>query len=139
MNTEIKAKWVAALRSGKYRQAKHVLKGDDGMCCLGVLCDLYIQETEGKEWKERPIDNIDPTTFQKYKAIGTFGGSDVVPPVEVVKWANLPKENPYTGITTWGSVLFTANQDFEQSYSLADLNDNGLTFSQIADVIEFVL
>lgn len=139
MNTEIKTKWVAALRSGKYRQARHVLNGDGGMCCLGVLCDLYIQETEGKEWKERPIDEKDSMVFQKYKAIGTFEGKDVVPPAEVVKWAGLSRENPYTGINTWKEVPFAAEQDIEQSHSLAELNDSGLTFRQIADIIEFAL
>ena len=33
--------WVAALRSGKYKQTRKRLKDKDGsMCCLGVACDL---------------------------------------------------------------------------------------------------
>ncbi len=34
--------WVAALRSDKYRQIKGILKDPfaNGMCCLGVACDL---------------------------------------------------------------------------------------------------
>ena len=44
MNKEIKAKWVAALRSGDYKQAKNQLRktedGHDSFCCLGVLCDV---------------------------------------------------------------------------------------------------
>lgn len=36
-----KAKWVAALRSGRYSQGKGALKWQSGkVCCLGVLCDL---------------------------------------------------------------------------------------------------
>lgn len=43
MNPEIKQKWVAALRSGKYVQGKGTLKrnNEDGTakyCCLGVIC-----------------------------------------------------------------------------------------------------
>lgn len=38
MIPEIKAKWIAALRSGKYQQTKGVLKDHGGFCCLGVLC-----------------------------------------------------------------------------------------------------
>ncbi len=34
---ENRRKWVEALRSGKYRQAKSRLRTDKGMCCLGVL------------------------------------------------------------------------------------------------------
>lgn len=39
MDAEIKKKWVEALRSGKYKQAKDRLldAGTGGMCCIGVL------------------------------------------------------------------------------------------------------
>lgn len=40
LDADLKAKWVAALRSGEYRQAKNALKTADGYCCLGVLCDI---------------------------------------------------------------------------------------------------
>jgi hypothetical protein len=39
MDAELKAKWVAALRSGEYRQATGLLYwgNPDAYCCLGVL------------------------------------------------------------------------------------------------------
>jgi hypothetical protein len=38
MDQELKAKWVAALRSGEIKQAEgHLLTEDGAMCCLGVL------------------------------------------------------------------------------------------------------
>lgn len=41
MDKELKAKWVAALRSGKYKQGKGVLRGhSNAYCCLGVLCEV---------------------------------------------------------------------------------------------------
>lgn len=40
MNQQMKARWIAALRSGEYRQARRYLKKGGGFCCLGVLCDL---------------------------------------------------------------------------------------------------
>lgn len=40
MTPELKSKWVAALRSGKYKQTQTVLRDDLGFCCLGVLCDV---------------------------------------------------------------------------------------------------
>jgi hypothetical protein len=40
MNAEIKQKWVAALRSGNYKQTKVCLHNKEGYCCLGVLCDV---------------------------------------------------------------------------------------------------
>lgn len=46
MNQEIKTKWVAALRSGEYKQGRARLKTHEGnsFCCLGVLCDLHDKE-----------------------------------------------------------------------------------------------
>lgn len=46
MDPEVKAQWVEALRSGKYRQGNSVLARYDhrqkryNYCCLGVLCNL---------------------------------------------------------------------------------------------------
>lgn len=41
MNAELKAKWVAALRSGDYKQGIGGLRDThDSFCCLGVLCDI---------------------------------------------------------------------------------------------------
>lgn len=40
MDTELKAKWVAALRGGEYQQARYQLRNGNGHCCLGVLCEV---------------------------------------------------------------------------------------------------
>lgn len=40
MNADLKAKWVAALRSGDYKQTEGLLFRDGAFCCLGVLCDV---------------------------------------------------------------------------------------------------
>lgn len=45
MNKVLKAKWVKALRSGKYKQIdgwlkKYLEDGSTGFCCLGVLQDI---------------------------------------------------------------------------------------------------
>ena len=37
MNKLVKAKWLKALRSGKYRQSREFLRGKYGYCCIGVL------------------------------------------------------------------------------------------------------
>lgn len=50
MDKKVKVKWLAALKSGKYRKAKKVLRRDKtSMCCLGVLCD--IEPRKGVEWQ----------------------------------------------------------------------------------------
>ena len=39
MAPELKAQWIAALRSGEYTQGRHALNPAPGYyCCLGVLC-----------------------------------------------------------------------------------------------------
>jgi hypothetical protein len=52
MDAELKAKWVEALRSGKYKQTVRCLRDPagevgGGFCCLGVLA-----EVKGVEWEE---------------------------------------------------------------------------------------
>lgn len=48
MNPEMKTKWVAALRSGEYKQITGFLRYEEGFCCLGVLCDL----ANSKGWRQ---------------------------------------------------------------------------------------
>jgi hypothetical protein len=49
---ELLTKWLEALRSGKYTQARQLLRGGDSFCpsfcCLGVLCDII----DPKGWKK---------------------------------------------------------------------------------------
>ncbi len=52
MKSKIKEKWVAALRSGKYKQGGGQLKTLSGTyCCLGVLCDLHSKSLKKKGFK----------------------------------------------------------------------------------------
>jgi hypothetical protein len=49
MNQQVKEKWITALRSGEYTQAREFLRTDYGYCCLGVLTDLYLKEVN-EQW-----------------------------------------------------------------------------------------
>ena len=42
-------KWVKALRSGEYTQARMTLKAGESYCCLGVACVL-----KGRQHKKNP-------------------------------------------------------------------------------------
>lgn len=58
MTPELKAKWVEALRSGKYKQGTGRLlrAGRDGYkhCCLGVLCEVAgYQRGEGDVYLDK--------------------------------------------------------------------------------------
>jgi len=74
MNNDVKAKWIKALRSGKYKQTQGTLKDKHGFCCMGVLCDLY--DTNG--WGE-------PKSLGSYRFLGETG----LPPKIVSLWADL--------------------------------------------------
>jgi hypothetical protein len=80
MNPEIKAKWVAALRSGKYRQGIMKLRDQrDHFCCLGVLCNIHAQA--------HPIvasTELDPNRY--------LGQSEFLPN-SVAKWARVKKSH----------------------------------------------
>lgn len=45
MDKEIKAKWIAALRSGEYIQGISSFEREGKFCCLGVLCKVAGEPT----------------------------------------------------------------------------------------------
>ena len=51
MNERIKQKWIKRLRSDKYEQGEGKLKSNDKYCCLGVLCEIAVEEGIA-EWRE---------------------------------------------------------------------------------------
>lgn len=55
---EIKAKWVATLRSGDYKQASGSLHWPafDTYCCLGVLCKIQEMGTVDSKDNYRPLE-----------------------------------------------------------------------------------
>ncbi len=133
MNPEIKTRWVTALRSGEYAQAKNALRNDKGFCCLGVLCDVYAK-ANNKQWEHSPTSN-------KKKLYGT-GGFEVLPDT-VSTWAGLDTlpwaqvNNPVVKVPAERLSLQTAGVDKLVSLPLAQLNDiEGFAFSEIADLIE---
>ena len=138
MNKENVKKWIAALRSGEFKQGKKRLRNLDTMgnktyCCLGVLCEIAdIEIWEGA----------------------------VLPPVAVADWLGLPIQARYAdglGRSNVATLTFEATESErevimdkcgddvlsldatvaprEEAY-LAALNDKGATFEQIADFIE---
>lgn len=40
MNPEAKELWLAALRSGKFKQSRGTMRSRSGYCCLGVLAEV---------------------------------------------------------------------------------------------------
>jgi len=109
MDRKIKAKWLKALRSGKYKQGRSYLRQvpDSGRglrhCCLGVLA-----EVSGVAWKEVTEAPVPHYFFHKREA-HTDDWYARLPPSMVPK--NAQEE-------------------------LIDRNDSGETFKRIANWIE---
>jgi hypothetical protein len=142
MNQEIKTKWTAALRSGEYKQAHFALNVDGGMCCLGVLCDLYRKEhPDGPDWEFR-VAPAHPSMMKQVqgKELGFFDGEENCAPQSVQGWAGLEDGNPQLG-----RLERPEHPDIQDELkycgvvSAASLNDSGLTFPQMADMIDHFL
>lgn len=110
MKQDVAKKWIKALRSGKYKQTKGVLRdeinGKPAYCCLGVLC-----ETLGM--KARKHAGI-PRFYYGRKVYGVL-------PLSAFR---------LTGMKSFNGYLRT------EGITLTDLNDEGKSFKQIAKVIE---
>lgn len=112
MNNEIKNKWVDALTSGEFTQARTALLVHEGHCCLGVLCELYRRETGNGEWVETEVDGV--FRFEASETDRSIGYL----PVAVAQWAGV-SQNPIV-----------------DGMSLTYLNDQELDFPQIAELIK---
>jgi hypothetical protein len=56
LDPKFKARWVKALRSGEFKQARERLASPSGYCCLGVACQI-----EGIDFD--PDEIWPPSTF----------------------------------------------------------------------------
>ena len=113
MRKEIAEKWVAALRSGEYKQTSGILANHNRTehCCLGVLCELAIKA--GVEMKiEREVGT----------SCTRFDGEGSHLPDCVQDWAD-----------TYGEVAVAARQSLTE---LINMNDGGRPFTDIAEAIE---
>ncbi len=130
MKKKIAKKWAEALRSGEYEQRSGTLKavletpgakGRVEYCCLGVLCEMALKEGVGMEEKKRSIPDSTCSLF-------LFDGESAVVPPPVQKWAGLK--------TDMGSMSLRTSESGPGYSSLMEYNDEGCSFSEIADVIE---
>ena len=113
MKKEVADKWVAALRSGDYKQTTGQLANAERTehCCLGVLCEMAIKD-------------------------GVNVAVDVLPhaPYDVYFDEN-PAGLPYK-VQTW-SGIFTPNGVLNGGITIAALNDDEqYDFGRIANIIE---
>lgn len=125
MKPEVKELWLQALRSGEYFQGKGFLHTDrpgehPQFCCLGVLCDIAVK--------------LDPTILpvRRDATEVSYAGRIQFLPITIAEWAGLEGDSP---------EIEYEDLDYDADYptrvmSLADMNDNGLDFKYIANMIE---
>jgi hypothetical protein len=116
-----KEKWIAALRSGEYKQGQRRLcyqrKGGDEFCCLGVAANILVLDGYGK-W------------LLKHKAALYDGGNGSFPAA-----AYLTGTAPDWVKRRLKSVKGRVGTEIEDR--LVCMNDGrGKTFAEIADWIE---
>ena len=113
MKKEYKDRWVEALRSGKYKQAKGTLRNKEGFCCLGVLCDI-VKDELGYYWS---IEE-EASHYTIFNSVGVL-------PFEVMELVGMAYSD--------GSIYVEGD---EQINHLPTYNDQaGEDFNQIADRI----
>ena len=137
-----KAEWVAALRSGDYERGKGYLCKDNSFCCLGVITDLAVQAGV----LEPPhVNDVDDDVYCIYDAGDGGVGTSTALPVQVQKWLGMtsvplePKNDPRVIVTPaiQARLMELDSGFFKHSrLSLSILNDAGMTFDEIADIIE---
>jgi hypothetical protein len=151
LDPEVKAAWVAALRSGDYTQGREYLRSsDDTFCCLGVLCELAVDAgvTRRRKFGAWQYGGMtDALGFEE----GFFAG---YPPASVRRWAGFPRRADFEGLAHSPKVkvpeawLPLKEDDHEHlrneveadgtaRLGLPIINDRArLTFEQIAQLIE---
>lgn len=111
MSKQLKQQWVDALRSGEYGQATGTLcDGKGNFCCLGVLEHIVLGgEVETYDHNDK---------FQEYKKD---------------EYRRYPSEEfwEYAGITRY----LLEKDEYLDEY-LAELNDSGRPFRDLATIIE---
>lgn len=128
--TETQEAWLQALESGRYYQTKETLHDKVGYCCLGVYCDLVNPQgwesgdafskvfafryvTDEHDYEEYYEYDLAGSLMSKLGLFSEGGGLECNSSI----WPAYKKEpNKYCG-------------------SLAEMNDHGYTFAEIAAFI----
>lgn len=121
MNAEVKKKWIEALRSDDYKQAKRLLRkrySEGGMTCFcayGVLVDLYCAE-HNTSWEDVQLNFM----------------CNLKPSMAVLRWAGIDPD----GLELPLPPRLLADMP-DKPYSVYELNDDhNVTFLELADLIE---
>ncbi len=133
---EVKAKWIATLRSGKYVQGKEALEMDGCNCCLGVLCRIY---------PDVKVLEYNPAGKTPFKYKNGLADCNYLPAELGYEIFGESIGNPYISFMEGNKEkLDKIAIKYDKhclspeinGVTLATLNDSGWSFEMIADVIE---
>ena len=111
MNPIIKDMWVKALKSGEFKQGTEFLERDGKYCALGILSLLSLVEGQ--------------CTYNQVDGLGRFDNKRYTLSYNTLTWAGMDLENFKAEVIYEGELT-----------SIADLNDRGLSFQKLAQIIE---
>ena len=126
MNREIKEEWLKRLRSGEYKQAKSSLctvskEGEKSYCCLGILTEIVNGEDAFHAGPDHYPDHKGSIDLVDNR------GNDSYPSKETLIEA---------GWDTRDVAIEGLGNRTKLTRQLGYLNDKGLTFEDIASIIE---
>lgn len=129
MDQEIKERWLAKLESGEYEQTTEYLAAGDGYCCLGVLCEIAVEDgIVFKTLSESESEHAGRPVYSYTSKLDAQDSTEAVLPIAVKEWAGLEETNPGANIKHDDGV--------EYWEYLSELNDeHKKTFPEIAEVI----
>lgn len=134
MNQEFKTIWLEALRSGNYVQGQHTLRNGGTFCCLGVACDLALKTSIVKgKWTNDLFRIEDPYCTEDLVLPPLLSQIFDLDPAGIL--LKDKQEEIEQFIISKGYPLFTFGSDGNCA-SLTYINDKGVSFIVIADLIE---
>lgn len=137
MRGEVLDELIKRLRSGQYKQGRSALRlrgvngYPDTYCCLGVLCEMAVENGAATR---SPADPDDSTYWYGYGEGGDT--SNIYLPNGVVDWAGIVSDIEKE--SSMDDYYYEQKGYFGESKfdSLAVMNDDGKTFPEIADWME---
>lgn len=93
---------------------------------MAFLCELYNKEHENKIKSQKTIKPEHQGEIDKSITVFKYGEDSTGLPYKVQKWAGIYDPNG----------IFKERKVFKDSISLADINDKGTSFKEIAEIIE---
>jgi hypothetical protein len=127
MDQRVKGLWTEALRSGEFTQGEGRLRDhNDNYCCLGVLSEVYRNDTGKGRWE---ADNI-------FRVDSTGSSYSLVP--EVLLWAGLSGGyGANVDVVAGGQTVHRSLIDLNDGFGLEDDNRTyRYSFEEIADVVD---